>query len=82
MRIASDKKLHLAFGVAAVIGAILVAFVSANFGLACAVLLAGVSMGIGYEAVQYFRKEGVVSHQDALFTAIPSVVFFIAYKLF
>lgn len=82
MKIAPDKKLHLLFGVFAVVGALLVSYFYATFGVAWAVLLAGGIMGGAYEGVQYARKDGEVSHQDALFTTIPSVLFFLVHQYF
>ena len=60
---------HVAFGVCAGVGAIVLVWLEARFGLGVAAIVSAACLGLGYEAVQRLRREGVPSWRDALATA-------------
>jgi uncharacterized membrane protein YjjB (DUF3815 family) len=74
MRIEQDKRLHLAFGLAAALGAVAVLLIGRHVGAGAALAFASTTVGMAYERVQRIRKSGEPSKLDAAFTAAPGFV--------
>ena len=72
--IPKDKVMHILMGVGACAVLVVVHHVSLGLGL----LIGCAALGIFYEAQQWYRKEGQVEVMDALATASPGIVAFIA----
>jgi hypothetical protein len=72
--ITRDKLMHVYMGVAACVVLTVVHYVSFGLGL----LIGCAAFGIFYEVQQWYRKEGQVEIMDALATASPGIVAFIA----
>lgn len=71
MSIPRDKLLHLGMGLAAMAAGYVGLEVFRLFGLGPALAYITTVVGLGYEAQQYIRKEGVVDMLDAIATAAP-----------
>lgn len=72
-----DWKLHLGMGCVTLASTVLILWVDANYGRGAAAALATSLIGIGYELVQLFRKEGDPSPRDAAITAAPGWIFWL-----
>jgi hypothetical protein len=70
----NDKWLHAAAGALVALGALWIVSAAEALNIPAAMTLAGFVVGVGYEAVQAFRKEGTPDPLDALATLAGAVV--------
>ena len=76
--IPKDKLQHLAMGAGAC--AVLAAVHHLSVGLA--MLIGAAAFGVFYEVQQWYRKEGTPDPWDALATALPGLVAYVALEVF
>lgn len=69
-----DKVQHLGMGLATIVAVLLINYVYQHYGWGPALALSTTLMGLGYEAQQWYRKEGEPSLKDAAATALPGVI--------
>lgn len=74
MNIPRDKLLHLGLGVLAIVCAWLALLTYERFGLGACFAFTTTTVGVLYEANQWYRKEGKVEALDAVCTALPGFV--------
>lgn len=74
MRLARDKRLHLALGLAIALVLLGLIVLAAHAGIPVAIAAGAVAAGGGYEGVQRLRGEGTPSWGDAAATAVPGLV--------
>lgn len=79
MSLRKDYRLHLAVGVATVVATVFVIEIHRRWGLGAAAAAATTLIGVAYELVQRYRKEGEPSWKDALATALPGWTFWLVY---
>ena len=75
--IPKDKLMHIGMGLAACAVLSVVHYVSLGLGL----LIGCAALGVFYEVQQWYRKEGQSDAMDALATASPGIVAFIALEV-
>ena len=70
----SDKLLHIALGVLAIVCALAALVIYAFFGLGPCLAYTTTAVGVLYEVQQWYRREGQPDIYDALATAAPGWV--------
>jgi len=75
--IPKDKQMHILMGIGACAVLVVVHHVSLGLGL----LIGCAALGIFYEVQQWYRKDGQHDALDALATASPGIVAFIALEV-
>jgi hypothetical protein len=71
MKIALDKLQHLIMGVFAALFTVLLVLIARKYGVGPAMAAASTTVGIGFELMQKYRKQGEPSVKDAAATALP-----------
>lgn len=69
MKIDKDKKQHFAVGAIAAVAVGLLVGISHALGTPAAMVFGGAMLGLGWEAVQVIRHDGVPDWRDVAFTA-------------
>ncbi len=77
-----DKALHLALGVLAIACALGALTIHAWFGLGACLAYTTTAVGVLYEVQQWYRKEGQVDPWDAIATAAPGWLAWLALEIF
>ena len=81
MELKTDKLMHLGMGFFTAAATAVIILIYHYFGIGPAVAAATTVVGIGYEVQQRVRKSGEPSWKDALATAVPGYLVWLAVAL-